>query len=127
MIFTVVGFSMADGFLFWSDKPAKPSLVTQNPIMLAEFDKLYDKYPNINQQDVDDAHQAASIKCFTEAKKNVERDNPEDADNAFGQLFGLSFCQGFMNGEMEDYLDQLGIQYYENPKSTGAPILVQNN
>lgn len=115
----------AYGF-FWDQKPPKPTIVTQNPLIVAKFDALYDKYPDITQSDVDEAHRAASYECYSAAKENVERDDPESADSPLGQLIGLSFCQGFMGGEMEDYLDQLGISYTENPDNREAPILIGN-
>lgn len=54
VISTIEYTKIANGFLFWNDKPSKPQLgMITNPILIEEFDKLYAKYPNINQIDID--------------------------------------------------------------------------
>ncbi len=108
----VLSVNLAYGFLFWPDKPAKPDMgVVTNPLLIAEFDKLYDKYPNINQVDIDQLYFDTSLICYNGAHQSVMENNPESADSPLGQLIGSKLCSSLMSGAIENYLSQLKIEY----------------
>src|ERR1044072_4717536 len=92
---------------FWpfdDGKPAKPKLgLVTNPEMIKEFDALYNKYPNITQEDVNNTHHQLTLECASGAETPLD------------QFVQLSMCKGFMSGMMEDYLDGLGMNYWSNP------------
>lgn len=114
---SVLSISLANATLF-NNSPQKPELgLVTNPDIIVAFDELYSKYPNISQADVNQAHRDASYACASAAAVETKD------RTAFTDLIQLSFCQGFMGGMMEDYLDALGIAYYQNEESTSPPIL----
>jgi hypothetical protein len=121
----VLDVNLAHGFLFWPDKPAKPQIgIITNPGIIEEFDKFYDKYPNINQEDVNELHADASTKCFTGASKIVAEEDPNSFNSPFGQAIGFSLCKGIISGTIENYLDGLGIAY-KSRESGEPPTLIK--
>lgn len=125
-VFLLTGAIMTSVYGFFHDHNkdvSKPEFYI-NPIIQAELDILYEKYPHITQQDIYNVHTSASAVCFTETKKQMD-DDPESRDNVFGQAIGMGMCQGFMAGMVENYLDALGVAYYEG-ESGEPPILIGN-
>lgn len=115
---SIIGIMYAFGF-FHDSKPPKPDLgIIQNELIIAEFDKLYDKYPNINQADVNQLHISATNACFLSTHQTVKENHPE-SDTAFGQMMGNALCSGIISGAIETYLNGLNIPYYAS--SDGQP------
>jgi hypothetical protein len=107
--------------VFFHDKKTveKPTLMI-NPLIQAELDVLYEKYPHITQEDVNNVHTSASETCYSEAQNTIE--DEEIRNNVLGQSMRMSVCQGVMSGMIENYLYQLGIDYYSG-ESGSPPIL----
>jgi len=118
----ILTVNIANAF-FHDNKPPKPELpFVQNPIILEIFDRLYEKYPDISQEDIDKTHTELVSEC------TVGMDNPNKEntlDSPLGEMMSAAFCKGFTSGMIEDYLDGLGIQYYSNEDGNTPTLITQ--
>lgn len=99
-----------DGF-FHDKKPPPPQVGSANPNIQAVFDELYYKHPNINQEDIDQAHIKLSTDCAT-------HDNNEEIEMM------SFFCTAMSNGLIKGYLENLGYTFYEESEPGQAPRLI---
>ncbi len=127
IIATITNSNLVNGSLFSPDKPEKPNLgMLTNPILVVEFDKLYDKYPDIKQQDVNELRETAVTKCIGESYKETYKINPDSADSLIGQIVGKTICNVLISSTIASFLGQLDIQYYvDTSTEQWLPILTQ--
>lgn len=101
-ITTFASLDIANGI----DKPTKPSLGTINhPDALKFFDDLYNKYPDITQEDVDFTFHGL-VKYLDHGKES----------NA-GKVIA--------SGLLKDYLTDLNIPTYSSENKKISPIIIQ--
>ena len=116
----VLSINLAHGFLFWPDKPAKPQIMTTNPDVIAVFDGLYNKYPNILQQDIDTVHSSLVGQCLSWTSETDD----SQVGEGFAQLVKTGMCNGLMTSMIESYIDQLGMKYWSS-EDGNPPQLVK--
>lgn len=105
-------------------KPSKPQIGIFNQDIVSQFDILYDKYPKITQQDVNNVQTTVTALCVSYI--NNMPDKTEGArDTIFGQAMTASMCGGVTTGLIENYLDQLDVRYYS--EGAGQPPTVFNS
>lgn len=92
-------FNPAYGFFHDHEpKPPKPDISLPNPVITNELDTLYNKYPDITQNDIDTSHSILVQDCMQ---------YQQDPDS-----FMASFiCKGLNTGILQSYLSQLGLQF----------------
>lgn len=95
LILIITGTLVAAYGFFHDSKPKKPDILQLNPVIQTEFDKLYTKYPDITQADIDTSYEILVNDCVTYQKK----------DNFMGDFI----CRGVNTGLMQNYLTQLGV------------------
>lgn len=101
--FAVIAIAVASilnpayGFFHDNDpKPPKPQMQL-NPVIQAEFDNLYNKYPDITQQDIDTSYNILVQDCLGYQQE------PETFMAEF-------ICKGINTGLMQNYLENLGLK-----------------
>ena len=78
--------------------PPKPELKLLNPVIQNEFDTLYNKYPDISQNDIDVSYAIMVDDCMAYQQS--------DPDNFFASFA----CRAVNTGLLQGYLEQLGLK-----------------
>ena len=92
----IITVNVASGF-FHDNKPQKPEMQL-NPVIQNEFDTLYEKYPDITQNDIDVSYNILVQDCL---------DYSDDETDNFMSEF---ICKGITTGLMQNYLETLGLK-----------------
>jgi hypothetical protein len=123
IITPVLGFSF-DNLLNFG-KPEKPVISTvQNPDIIKILDRLYDKYPNINQTDIILVHYDLIVPCQDSMIEKTKNDKISVTE--FGRDIINNVCNTSAAGFIEDYLDQLGVRYTSDIDPGFPPTLLSN-